>query len=273
MYLKIKVLLFLFFFVFSTYSQELEGIKEQAQLYQKKGHFLQSQGNLREALIYYRKAIQLDPSFYQVYNDIGVVLEALGDVEGAIKMYKKAIEINPKYPPPYANLALIYEERGDIEKATFYWKKRFFLGDRENYWWYKAVEHLVKLGTYPEARKEYLKIKMQPFYNEIARKRIELVEEARLHLKRGEEYFENKNYKEAKREFMKVLDLNPPDETLQMKAKRALEEIIEEERIERLKEQVRMYIREASELLEKDEYSLTAEKLREALAVIFSIQK
>ena len=270
---KIKTSILFFLIVFSVFSQELEEIKEQAQLYQKKGYLLQSQGNLKEALVYYQKAVQLDPSFYQVYNDIGVILEALGDVEGAIRMYKKAIEINPNYPPPYTNLALIYEEKKDIEKATFYWKKRYLLGDKKDYWWYKAIEHLVKLGTYPEARREYLKIKMQPFYSEMVEKRMKLLEEARLHLKKAEEYFENKNYKEAKKEFMKILELNPPDEDLQLKAKRTLKEIIEEERIEKLKDQVRMYIREASEFLEKGEYSLTAEKLKEALAVIFSIQK
>jgi len=247
-------------------------MKKQAQMYQEEGHFLQSRGDLREALIYYQKAIQLDPSFYQVYNDIGIVLESLGDIEGAIKMYKKAIKINPNYPPPYANLALIYEERKNIEKATFYWKKRYLLGGKD-YWWYKAIEHLVKLGTYPEARREYLKMKMRPFYEEIVEKRAKLIEEAKLHLEIGYKYFGERKYKEAKKEFMKVLDLNPPDEALQLKAKRNLKEIIEEERVERLKDEARMYIEEALKSLEKDEYSLTAEKLKEALAVIFSIQK
>jgi len=270
---KVKISILFFLIIFSVFSQELEEIKEQAQLYQKKGYLLQSQGNLREALVYYQKAVQLDPSFYQVYNDIGVILEALGDVEGAIRMYKKAIEINPNYPPPYTNLALIYEEKKDIEKATFYWKKRYLLGDKKDYWWYKAIEHLVKLGTYPEARREYLKIKMQPFYSEMVEKRIKLLEEAELHLKRGEEYFANKNYEEAKREFMRILELNPPDEALRSKAKRILKEIIEKERIEKLKAQARMYIREASEFLEEEEFSLTAEKLKEALGVIFNIQK
>ena len=83
----------------------------------------------------------------------------------------------------------------------------------------------------------------------------------------------NKNYEEAKREFMRILELNPPDEALRSKAKRILKEIIEKERIEKLKAQARMYIREASEFLEEEEFSLTAEKLKEALGVIFNIQK
>lgn len=263
-----------FFALFSLplFSQVSDQVKEQAQVYREEGYKLQSKGDFAGALTYYQKAVQMAPYYYEAYNDVGVVYESLGDKDAAIEMYEKAISINPQYLAPYANLALLYEEEGDVEKATYYWKKRFLLGKEGEYWWYKAIEHLAKLGTYPEARKEWLKRKSAFLYKELSQKReqerLKNEEEVRLHFNIGVDLFNQENYEGAYKEFKTALSLNPLDKTLQMeiseyyaKAKKAKE-----------KSKIKTHLEEAMSYVEEDDYESAAEKLKDALSVIFSIQ-
>jgi len=274
--MRYRIILFfssIFFLLFSLSAQDLPSIKKEAQLYRDKGYQLQQAGNLKEALVYYQKAVQLNPSLYQVYNDMGVILESLGEKEKAIKMYKKALEINPSYLPPYSNLALLYEEMDDIPNATFYWKKRYLLGkDARDKWWIKAAQHLAKLGAYSEARKEYLKMKAKPFYREVSQKisqeKLKKIEEANLHFRMGCEYLNQKRIKEAIDEFEIAFRINPPDEIL----KKEIRYYLEKAREERTKQEARRYMEEALTHLDKNEYALTVEKLKDALSVIFSTQ-
>jgi len=273
MFSRIIIFFFALFLLSSLSAQDIPLMKKEAQLYRDKGYQLQQAGNLKEALVYYQKAVQLDPSLYQVYNDMGVILESLGRKEEAIKMYKKALEINPSYLPPYSNLALLYEEMGDTSNAIFYWKERYLLGkDARDKWWIKAAQHLAKLGAYSEARKEYLKIKMRPFYREISQRisqeNLKKIEEANLHLRMGCEYLNQKRIKEAIDEFEIAFRINPPDEIL----KKEIKYYLEKAREEKTKQEARRYIEEALIHLDESEYGLTAEKLKDALSVIFSTQ-
>ena len=50
-----------------------ELLKEQSIEYRQKGYEAQKAGMLGEALTYYQKAMQLDPSSALIYNDLGVI--------------------------------------------------------------------------------------------------------------------------------------------------------------------------------------------------------
>ncbi|MCF7887118.1 MAG: tetratricopeptide repeat protein [Candidatus Omnitrophica bacterium] len=186
--LKLKrmriVFAILFTFLPLSFSQAEDLFKQQARDYREKGHRLQSGGNLDGALSFYQKAVGLDPDYAQGYNDAGVIYEMQGQLNDAEKFYQKALEVNPDFMPAHANLALLYEKKNNIKKATYHWKKRCFKGKKGDYWQEVARQHLLKLGTYSQARKEVMQEKAIDLSKGLVyqkrQKRSGIAEEAKL---------------------------------------------------------------------------------------------
>jgi Flp pilus assembly protein TadD len=141
----------------------------------------------------------------------------------AEEMYKKAIDVDPKYLPPYANLGFLFEKKGDITNATYYWKQRYLLGKQGEYWRQKAREHLIKLGTFPAARKEELAEEANVFSHNILvereNKRKQAIAQSQQHLSLGTKAMAQGRYIEAEMQFSAILQLMPEDEELLFQAK------------------------------------------------------
>lgn len=255
------------------FSQSSEILKEQAILYREKGYDLYSRGDLREALTFYRKAVQLDPYFSEAYSEMGIILEALGDEENAILMYEAAVELNPAYAPTYTNLALFYEERNDIEKARFYWKERYRLGKSGEYWEKEAWKHLIALGITSEGKKELLDEKFAQGYEEGSSQRgqewLQTIELAKEHFERGDIFLSLGAYEKAANEFQTALSLNPPDKILFMK----ISEHYIQAKWHLKSEAVKSYINAALASLDKKAYKGAVQKLEKALSELTNIQE
>jgi len=72
-------------------------------------------------------------------------------------MYKKALALDPNLLSVYTNLAFIAEKNGKMKEASDYWQKRYELGQEGDYWWEVSRQHLLKLGTYPKVKRDWLK--------------------------------------------------------------------------------------------------------------------
>ena len=234
---------------------------------------MQSVGDLRGALMHYQKAVQIDPYYAEAHNDLGVIYEAMGDDEDAMAMYQKVLELEPGYLAAYTNLAFIYEKRGDIKNATLYWRKRFELGQEGDYWWEVSRQHLLKLGTYPQIRKEILEEKAARLSREFIYKReqerLKLVEEAQLHFDIGDKAFRERDYEAARDEFQTVLSLNPPKESLKKKAR----DFYKQAQRFLLREQAYTNTKNALDYMNKSDYLSAGGKLKDALSAVFSITR
>lgn len=132
-------------------------LKESAIEYRQKGYEAQAAGMLGEALIFYQKAIQIDPMQAPVYNDIGVIYEMQGEVERAEQAYFMSANIDPAYAKAYFNLAQLYEGEGDLLRASEQWIKVTEASDREDPMVQKAESRIYEIGKlYPEVGKKYL---------------------------------------------------------------------------------------------------------------------
>ena len=118
-----------------------------------------------------------------------VTVQVSGDDQSALRMYRRALEIDSSYLPTYTNLAFFYEQKGDIENATKYWAKRYDMGQEGEYWREVALQHLLALGTYPEAKRQWLEQKAacltQNLIYQREQERLQVIEEARLHFNIG----------------------------------------------------------------------------------------
>lgn len=145
-----NIALLLFFFCLSVFAAEpktkasqnkedsLSDLQKQAREYRFQGYQLQRMGDMENALGFYQKAIEIDPSYAPPYNDLGVIYEAGGSAERAEQAYLRAIKIDPYFLSAYSNLALLYENQRDLNKAVMYWKKRVDFGDPNDPWTQRA---------------------------------------------------------------------------------------------------------------------------------------
>jgi len=84
-----------------------------------------SQKNYEEALIHSHKELEFAPTQYKggCLNNIANILENLGKRDEAINYYKKAIEHDPTNVNIYDNLAILYQGEGMIAEAEGMLKK------------------------------------------------------------------------------------------------------------------------------------------------------
>jgi protein O-GlcNAc transferase len=76
------------------------------------GHAIQEQqrGELVRALLWYRRALGLNPGSSAVYNNIGAILLSLGRLDEAADAYWSALGLKPDYARAHAGLAAVYTE-------------------------------------------------------------------------------------------------------------------------------------------------------------------
>ena len=87
-------------------------------------------GNIKRAIDYFKKAIELDPYHSKAYNDLGGVYYNIDKKEEAAALFKKAIEINPRLAEAYNNLGNIYYDIDKKQEATTYYQKAIEINPR-----------------------------------------------------------------------------------------------------------------------------------------------
>lgn len=78
---------------------------------------------------YYKKSIELDPSYSAPYHGLGHAYKQEGNLEGALFCWEKALELNPTFSMALFDLATAYLNRGDKKKAFQMlndYKKQYF---------------------------------------------------------------------------------------------------------------------------------------------------
>lgn len=259
--LIIVILLAILSFPVYPISKELE---KQAIGYRQKGYQLQSKGDINAALGYYLKALEIEPYYKEAYNDTGIIYEKRGNLKKAEQMYLKAIEIDDTYLAPYTNLAFLYEKKNDIDKAVYYWKKRYHLGKPGSPWRQKAKEYLVKLGAYPQMKREKMERKAAALARELIYKReqkkLEKQREIKLHYDLGSKALTEGNYNQALKEFKTVLSLNPEDEKLVKNS----DKYYKEAKRNILKQKVKAYLENGLNYLKTEDYLSLMQAVKKA---------
>ena len=76
-------------------------------------------GRMTEALELSRKAVELDPLSPIINNDYGEVLEKAGRPEEALLYFRKAVDIEPRFTSGYTQIASLYgESLGRLDEAV-----------------------------------------------------------------------------------------------------------------------------------------------------------
>jgi len=91
----------------------------------KQGQELLDQGNHEESMLYFEKAMKIDPNERSIFNNIGVSLQSYGRYEEALLWLDKALEINPNDSSAWSNKANTLFQLERYEEAIVFFDKTF----------------------------------------------------------------------------------------------------------------------------------------------------
>ena len=208
-----------------------ELLKEQSIEYRQKGYEAQKAGMLGEALTYYQKAMQLDPSSALIYNDLGVIHEMTGELAIAEEAYRRALYLNPGYDKAYFNLAQLYEEKGDLFNAAEYWLKLLRIDNVREDLVKKAEKRIYEIGkVIPEVRNEYMRAEVSSLDTQVVSFKNRLSSDdtalAQFYIETAEVFVKRKEYVKALKLYLDAKHLDPRNDQVDSLIERTQKKIL-----------------------------------------------
>ncbi len=114
-------------------------------------------GNLIEAEISTRKAIELNPDFANAHYNLGNILKDLGKLQEAELSYQKAIKLNPDLAQAQYNLGSILIELGKLKEAEVATRRAIEIKPNYAYAHYNMGKILADLGKLEQAESSFRK--------------------------------------------------------------------------------------------------------------------
>ncbi len=107
-----------------------------AQLAYDDGMDMMEQDDFENAILKFKKAIEIDPNFAFSWDNLGVSYRKSNQYEEAIEAYKKSLEINPEGRMPLMNIAVTYNLKKEFDLAIIYYNKfiSIYGNDPEGYY-------------------------------------------------------------------------------------------------------------------------------------------
>ncbi len=101
------------------------------------------QGNLRKAIAYYQKVVEIRQNHALAHYKLGESNYKLGELDLAISYYQKALELHPHHPSILSRLAKISQEQHQLDKAIYYYKQviKQFPQHSESHWQLSFLYH------------------------------------------------------------------------------------------------------------------------------------
>jgi len=125
------------------------------------GTRLLREGQEKDAIPAFDKALRLNPRYAEAYNARGVTYNELAEYERALKDYDAALGLNPKYAEAYFNRGNAYNDLGQAEQAIKDYDEALRLD--QNYigaYYNRALAHMsLRHGEAAADARSYLKLK------------------------------------------------------------------------------------------------------------------
>jgi tetratricopeptide (TPR) repeat protein len=124
-------------------------------------------GDIDEAILHYRLAVELDPQYALAHHNLGVALYRCSRIDEAQTQYRQALAIDPNYADACNSYGLLLENRGAVVQALAYYRKALELkaGSKEAYTNLGNVLH--RQGRAAEAVASYRNaLQIDPHYAE-----------------------------------------------------------------------------------------------------------
>ncbi|NOU18630.1 MAG: CHAT domain-containing protein [Bacteroidales bacterium] len=153
-----------------TEKNNITALYDSAVVYYRSSNYSNAVQNFNKILLLKSKISEdINPKYFKIYNLLGVIYKTQGDLNEAINFYKKALEStsdNYYLSLININLANIYSLKGDYSKAIYYFENTLAVlkksDDKRKYGYIVNNYHNLgysyyKLGNYNLAKASYLK--------------------------------------------------------------------------------------------------------------------
>ena len=118
------------------------------------GTALLEKGDVPEAISQLRAVLKLNPNHAEAYYTLGNALTKQGDVEQARVSYERAVAIAPAFPDAHCNLANLLLEQGNIDAALVHYREAARLQPNNAGAHYNLAVGLVRKGDVDQAISE-----------------------------------------------------------------------------------------------------------------------
>ena len=109
------------------FEDKKEGIKKNLNLSKEniinQAFLLHSQGNIGEAVKYYRYCIAQNINDYRIFSNYGLILKNQGKLSEAELLLKKTIQLNPNWSEAHNNMGTIQKDLGKLSEAEISLRK------------------------------------------------------------------------------------------------------------------------------------------------------
>jgi tetratricopeptide (TPR) repeat protein len=102
-------------------------------VFQFLGGIYHEKGQLGEAILWQKRAIEIAPNKAELYDALGLTLLHAGEIDDTITVAIQAIALDPKLPGPHRTLAAAYADKGMFEEAIREYQRALLLA-RDNVW-------------------------------------------------------------------------------------------------------------------------------------------
>jgi len=179
------------------YRKALEINPNYAEAHGNLGNSLIKRGHLDDAIAQYQKAVEINPNLAQAHANLGNALFQKRQVGAAIEQYQKAVIINPNYAQAHGNLGVAFFQKGQFDDAIAEYQKALEINPNYAEVHTNLGNALLQKGRMGEAIGHYqMAVKINPEY-------------ALAHANLGVAFFQKGQLDDAITQFQEALRLNP----------------------------------------------------------------
>ncbi len=165
---------------------------------------LHSEGNISEALKYYKHFIEQGFKDERVFSNYGVILNDLGKLQDSELCTRKAIELNPNFADAHSNLGNILKDSGKLQEAEISYRKAIELKPNFAEAHFNLGNILKDSGKLQEAEISYRKaIELKPNFAESHSNLGKLMLDKAIQLE------DRNQYQISLNSFIKAIKINP----------------------------------------------------------------
>jgi Tfp pilus assembly protein PilF len=97
-------------------------VRDRAAALMRAGMEAARHGEMDEAAVAFRKAVDVDPTDAEAWSSLGVVLVRAGDETRGVEAFRRALRAAPGHPEAHRNLAVVFDRQGRGAEAARHYR-------------------------------------------------------------------------------------------------------------------------------------------------------